>query len=68
MTEKEFFETKAKNLVRLFQITYDSQEEKDARVFLMQFNLKEIVKEHKELQQYIRKRVSRKKYRMPKRV
>ncbi len=47
-TEKEFFETKAENILRLFQVIYDSQEERDAQVFLMKFNLKEIVKEHEE--------------------
>lgn len=52
-TEQEFFQTKAENLLRLFQVIYDSKEERDAQIFLMKFNLKEIVKEHKEFQQYI---------------
>ena len=54
-TEQEFFETRAGNLLRLFQVIYDSQEEHDALLFLMKFNLREIVEEHKELQQCFEK-------------
>jgi len=54
-TEQEFFETRAENLLRLFQVIYDSQEEHDALLFLMKFNLREIVEEHKELQQCFEK-------------
>jgi len=54
-TEQEFFETRAENLLRLFQVIYDSQEEYDALLFLMKFNLREIVEEHKELQQCFEK-------------
>ena len=54
-TEQEFFETRAENLLQLFQVIYDSQEEHDALLFLMKFNLREIVEEHKELQQCFEK-------------
>jgi len=54
-TEQEFFETRAGNLLRLFQVIYDSQEEYDALLCLMKFNLREIVEKHKELQQCFEK-------------
>lgn len=45
MNKKEFYKLKAENLLRVFQVTYDTMEEYNAQVTLMAFNLQEIAEE-----------------------